>query len=125
MCSTYIQCDCCGTMKKERTVFCAAVHPSSGDIVEFPDVECNSTTKPDTMTSCEGNECPQWQTSPWGSCSASCGDGIRNRSISCVREDNGERFPNEICACRQLIPPAIQVCPGLPPCPTSPPRELL
>ena len=110
---------------KERRVVCAAVQQSTNTLVEFPDNECNITTKPATTKSCEISECPRWQTSEWGRCSVSCGDGIRNRTLSCVREDNGAEFPREICACRELKPPEIQVCPGLAACPTTPPRKLL
>uniref|UniRef100_I3JQ74 ADAMTS like 1 n=1 Tax=Oreochromis niloticus TaxID=8128 RepID=I3JQ74_ORENI len=43
---------------------------------------------------------PRWESSPWTSCSTSCGGGIQSRSVSCVEEDmQGTITPTEEWKC--------------------------
>lgn len=112
-----MQCegDCCGEMRRHRNVSCAVVS-SSGELVTFPDRECNATTRPETSIACERTDCPRWQTSDWGHCSSTCGNGNRFRDVQCVQGDRGQRLPDSSCECSQLKPPVVQSCPNLPPC---------
>ena len=116
------QGDCCGEMKRERQVVCAAV-ASSGDLVVFPDKECNETLKPVTTEICERTDCPRWHTSEWAQCDATCGNGNRFREVTCVRGNNiDERLSDEMCECSSPFKPTrVQSCPNLPTCPTSAP----
>ncbi|XP_075451055.1 ADAMTS-like protein 1 isoform X2 [Ascaphus truei] len=43
---------------------------------------------------------PRWESTPWTSCSSSCGGGIQSRSVSCVEEDiQGQISPVEEWKC--------------------------
>ncbi|KAK5622669.1 hypothetical protein CRENBAI_026490 [Crenichthys baileyi] len=43
---------------------------------------------------------PRWESSPWTSCSTSCGGGIQSRSVTCVEEDmQGTMTPTEEWKC--------------------------
>lgn len=109
-------------MTKERKVVCGAV-TSSGELVEFPDRECNATTKPNTRMPCVRTDCPQWRTSDWGECNASCGDGNRYRDVYCASVDGRQRLTDQQCRCMPFKPPYIQSCPNLPSCPTTSPPQ--
>ena len=120
---TYLQCQgyCCGEMRRERTVDCAD-RTSSGDLVVFPDKECNETLKPATSEVCVRADCPQWHESEWGPCQATCGNGNQFRNVTCIRGDNvEERLSDNLCECSGVKPTGVKTCPNLPPCPTSPP----
>ena len=40
--------------------------------------EC-SLPKPQTVSTCNTNQCPVWKTSDWSECSAICGEGVKTR----------------------------------------------
>ncbi|XP_047676531.1 ADAMTS-like protein 1 isoform X1 [Tachysurus fulvidraco] len=43
---------------------------------------------------------PRWESSPWTSCSTSCGGGVQSRSVSCVEEDmQGNITPTDEWKC--------------------------
>ena len=96
---------------------------SSGDLVVFPDRECNETAKPVTSEPCERTDCPKWNTTEWGECDATCEDGNRYRDVRCVQGDNVQQtLPDESCQC--IFPPKpsrVQSCPDLQTCPPPPP----
>jgi hypothetical protein len=109
-------------MKRERTVDCREV-TSSGELVIFPDKECNETQKPATSEACERTDCPQWHESEWAPCDATCGNGNRFREVTCIQGNNTEeRLSDELCECNSPFkPPRVKSCPDLPTCPTSAP----
>ena len=59
----------------------------------------------------------KWQVGPWSTCSAACGVGVQNRTITCML--NGQ--PADSSQCQQLLttsPPQQQSCYARP-CPAS------
>lgn len=111
-----MQCegDCCGEMRKERRVICGAV--SSGELVVFPDRECNATTKPVASMSCNRSDCPRWERTSYGACDVTCGHGNRYRDVTCKGGD-GQTLTDDQCECMDLKPPIVEICPDLPSCP--------
>ena len=112
-------------MKKERRVECGKVL-SSGELIIFPDKECNETEKPQTSVACERSDCPRWHAGEWEQCSETCGNGNRFRDVKCVQGDNLEHeLLDESCECSGLKPPGVQSCSGLPTCPPDVERTLI
>ncbi|XP_013791189.2 A disintegrin and metalloproteinase with thrombospondin motifs 18-like, partial [Limulus polyphemus] len=64
---------------------------------------CGSSTEQSLfqITQCNFNSCPPtWETGKWGSCSRSCGIGLRHRHVKCVRKINAtttEKLPSRFC----------------------------
>lgn len=59
--------------------------------------------KPSEHSFCNPEPCLPWQYSPWSECSARCGNGTRERSVSCPKPhkcDHDER-PSAVSACSQ------------------------
>ncbi|XP_043917142.1 ADAMTS-like protein 1 [Protopterus annectens] len=55
---------------------------------------------------------PRWESTPWTSCSSSCGGGIQTRTVSCVEEDiQGTIIPVEEWKCMYTLKMAtVQPC---------------
>nr|XP_033815546.1 A disintegrin and metalloproteinase with thrombospondin motifs 20 isoform X1 [Geotrypetes seraphini] len=68
----------CGKGTRHRQVTCQLNKSKLGD--NF----CDSNTKPESVSSCELQECASWQVGPWGSCAVTCGHGYQIRAVSCV-----------------------------------------
>ena len=91
---------------------------STDELIIFPDKECNETIKPETSSTCERTDCPRWNVTEWGECSATCGNGNRFRVVKCVQGDNVKlELPDEDCECSApLKPTRVKSC-ELPTCP--------
>ncbi|XP_022109098.1 A disintegrin and metalloproteinase with thrombospondin motifs 9-like isoform X2 [Acanthaster planci] len=71
----------CGQGEKRRSINCYR----GNQIVESS--QCNPSLKPDTMTSCQTVDCPTWRGDDWGACSVTCGQGTRQRAVSCYQRN--------------------------------------
>jgi len=71
----------CGSGWKVRSVSCL----SSDRTTQYEENMCDSRVKPVERTQCELSPCPpvRWRTSPWSSCSVTCGHGNRKRRVVC------------------------------------------
>ncbi|CAL1136353.1 unnamed protein product [Cladocopium goreaui] len=67
----------CGEGTQTRAVLC----PSGSA------ADCEASSKPMALQSCQGRLGCQWQMGDWSSCSSHCGDGTRARSVRCSGTD--------------------------------------
>ncbi|XP_054472137.1 A disintegrin and metalloproteinase with thrombospondin motifs 9-like [Anoplopoma fimbria] len=94
----------CGRGFKSRKVGCAT---GSGRLV--PEENCQHLSpKPSKQRRCRGGRCLKWKTGKWGECSASCGDGVRQREVFCPVGDR--RSPLETGCSQRSRPASSQSC---------------
>uniref|UniRef100_A0A673HYE0 A disintegrin and metalloproteinase with thrombospondin motifs 20-like n=1 Tax=Sinocyclocheilus rhinocerous TaxID=307959 RepID=A0A673HYE0_9TELE len=83
----------CGAGLQSREVFCRS--KGKGRV---SDELCDALLRPDRLRSCFHTDCQthSWSTHDWKDCSASCGRGVRSRSVFCV--DGGMKAaPDSVC----------------------------
>ncbi|XP_020665827.3 papilin isoform X1 [Pogona vitticeps] len=100
----------CGGGTQTRSVYCVSYngHGSQGAV---DDAECASLTeKPRSTQPCNMRQCATWITEPWSECSASCGEGVQTRVVSC-RTESGSRTLDIACLSGPK-PPQTQPCTG-------------
>ncbi|XP_059571400.1 A disintegrin and metalloproteinase with thrombospondin motifs 9 isoform X2 [Alligator mississippiensis] len=68
----------CGKGHKHRQTWCQFGEDRLSD--RF----CNPETKPDSVQTCQQQECAAWQVGQWGQCTATCGQGYQMRAVKCV-----------------------------------------
>ncbi|XP_074140277.1 A disintegrin and metalloproteinase with thrombospondin motifs 9 isoform X2 [Sminthopsis crassicaudata] len=68
----------CGKGHKHRQVWCQFGEERLNDRL------CDLATKPDSVQTCQQQECASWQVGPWGQCSVTCGQGYQMRAVKCV-----------------------------------------
>ncbi|OQV15508.1 ADAMTS-like protein 1 [Hypsibius exemplaris] len=73
----------CNGGDQARRVFCMRLLSNSTK-QPVGDFHCTKTTQPATDRRCNLHACPQWQTSSWSPCSATCGRGTQTRTVKCV-----------------------------------------
>lgn len=81
--SSFGECSAsCGAGVATATLTCV----ESVGLTVVDDSYCSSLAAPATVEVCVGKPCEIWEWVPatWGDCSASCGQGISSRSVSCV-----------------------------------------
>ncbi|XP_032685179.1 protein madd-4 isoform X3 [Odontomachus brunneus] len=71
----------CGGGSRTRSVFCA--EENANETTRLPDHKCSGTHRPRAQESCNTVSCPMWETDKWSECSATCGTGVRTRTIEC------------------------------------------
>ncbi|XP_053402734.1 A disintegrin and metalloproteinase with thrombospondin motifs 18-like [Mercenaria mercenaria] len=73
----------CGGGHQKRRVYCVQ-KLSKTEERRVPRKYCNTKEKPVRKRECNTHECPPvWYKSPWSQCSASCGKGLRSRTVVC------------------------------------------
>ncbi|XP_044591841.1 protein madd-4 isoform X1 [Cotesia glomerata] len=77
----------CGGGSRTRPIYCT--EKNENDTIKLPDHRCNASHKPKTQETCNTISCPMWETDQWSECSATCGTGVRTRTIEC-RDGNGK-----------------------------------
>uniref|UniRef100_A0A096LWX1 ADAM metallopeptidase with thrombospondin type 1 motif, 13 n=1 Tax=Poecilia formosa TaxID=48698 RepID=A0A096LWX1_POEFO len=87
-------------------------------VVKVPDSQCSADTAPHPVEKCNLHHCPaRWSVSEPGNCSAVCGPGEAERSVSCVRQEGGLDVEVDHSFClNQFRPPdwvpcVVNVCP--------------
>uniref|UniRef100_A0AAY4DAT3 Peptidase M12B domain-containing protein n=1 Tax=Denticeps clupeoides TaxID=299321 RepID=A0AAY4DAT3_9TELE len=60
--------------------------------------------KPPNVQPCSSLPCLQWRTSPWGKCSKSCGEGQRERLVSCPEHQHCDlaQRPSSTESCNEM-----------------------
>lgn len=105
----------CGDGIQSRKVVCKSKWVKGYNLVE--DAECQEV-RPNTTRSCQEVDCPkdhfEWQLSPWGPCSVTCGEGEQRRQVRCLNMRN-----QDVTGCDlDKRPLASQTC-NLAPCPVK------
>ncbi|XP_029434995.1 A disintegrin and metalloproteinase with thrombospondin motifs 12 isoform X2 [Rhinatrema bivittatum] len=84
----------CGEGFKTREVYCINAHEKRS----LRPFHCQlSGHQPRHNISCNVKPCSEWLVEPWRECSASCGDGIQHRTITCIDMDNMKTEDPNLC----------------------------
>ncbi|NXA36421.1 PPN protein, partial [Eudromia elegans] len=98
----------CGGGTQTRSVYCVAFDGQSTQGV-VDSTECMAfAQQPSSSQPCNTRQCASWNTGPWSECSASCGEGVRTRSVTC-RTQQGTQAQDLACLLESK-PPATQPC---------------
>ncbi|XP_075786355.1 A disintegrin and metalloproteinase with thrombospondin motifs 20 isoform X3 [Pelodiscus sinensis] len=73
----------CGKGTRHRQVWCQR------NDEKLRENFCNPNSRPESVRSCELQECASWQVGPWGSCAVTCGRGYQIRAVKCVTGNYG------------------------------------
>ncbi|XP_062300498.1 A disintegrin and metalloproteinase with thrombospondin motifs 9-like [Scomber scombrus] len=80
----------CGKGYKHRQTWCQF------DEDRLDDRFCGSA-KPESVQTCQQQECASWQVGPWGQCTTSCGPGYQMRAVKCVVGSYGSVMEDTEC----------------------------
>uniref|UniRef100_A0A7M4EF58 ADAMTS-like protein 2 n=1 Tax=Crocodylus porosus TaxID=8502 RepID=A0A7M4EF58_CROPO len=104
----------CGEGRMSRFVVCRNLE---GKVIS--DSQCDSVAKPLTVHPCGDKNCPaHWVEQEWDQCDASCGRGMKTRSVLCAGLENGvyREYPEMRCDTSQK--PEVQAACFKRPCST-------
>ncbi|ETE64716.1 ADAMTS-like protein 2, partial [Ophiophagus hannah] len=85
----------CGEGRMNRLVTCRNVE---GKLIS--ESQCNPNTKPLAIYPCGDKNCPaHWVEQEWDHCNATCGRGVKMRTVLCVGLENGlyKEYPERRC----------------------------
>ncbi|XP_021257208.1 papilin isoform X2 [Numida meleagris] len=98
----------CGGGTQTRSVYCVAFDGQSSQGV-VDNAECMAfAQQPHSSQPCNRRQCATWSTGPWSECSASCGEGVQTRTVTC-RTQQGSQAQDFACL-MEPKPPATQPC---------------
>ncbi|NWY43688.1 PPN protein, partial [Sylvia atricapilla] len=98
----------CGGGTQSRSVFCAAMDGQSWQGLA-EDAECMAfAQQPRRSQPCNLRPCAAWTAGPWSECSASCGEGVQTRTVTC-RTQQGSQAQDFACL-MEPKPLATQPC---------------
>ncbi|NXJ79879.1 PPN protein, partial [Trogon melanurus] len=98
----------CGGGTQTRSVYCVAFDGQSSQGV-VDNSECMTfAQQPRSSQPCNMRQCATWSTGPWSECSASCGEGVRTRTVTC-RTQQGSPAQDFACL-MEPKPSATQPC---------------
>ncbi|NWW39094.1 PPN protein, partial [Panurus biarmicus] len=98
----------CGGGTQTRSVYCVAFDGQSSQGV-VDDAECMAfAQQPRRSQPCNLRQCATWSTGPWSECSASCGEGVQTRTVTC-RTQQGSQAQDFACL-MEPKPSATQPC---------------
>ncbi|XP_075762079.1 A disintegrin and metalloproteinase with thrombospondin motifs 13 isoform X1 [Pelodiscus sinensis] len=106
----------CGGGVMERLVRC--MKKEGGLVLTLPDSKCLDAPKPASTEACSTELCPvRWKESEPGKCSASCGLGVSQQNVTCVRVLDGleTTVDNSLCLEDEkpptFVPCVVNICP--------------
>ncbi|XP_062929811.1 A disintegrin and metalloproteinase with thrombospondin motifs 13 isoform X1 [Mobula hypostoma] len=106
----------CGGGQRERDVRC--LKQEGTDTRRTSDADCAGSPRPESKETCNNHSCPvRWNVSELGVCSASCGIGVAERSVTCVQFINGADVEVNKTLCQaetqppDTTPCIISICP--------------
>ncbi|NXR83135.1 PPN protein, partial [Pycnonotus jocosus] len=98
----------CGGGTQTRSVYCVLFDGQSAHGV-LEDAECMAfAQQPRRSQPCNLRQCATWSTGPWSQCSASCGEGVQTRTVTC-RTQQGSQAQDFACL-MEPKPSATQPC---------------
>ncbi|NXY81156.1 PPN protein, partial [Alcedo cyanopectus] len=98
----------CGGGTQTRSVYCVAFDGQSPQGV-VDNAECMAfAQQPRSSQPCNMRQCAAWTTGPWSECSASCGEGVQTRTVTC-RTQQGSQAQDFACL-MEPKPSATQPC---------------
>ncbi|NXU27384.1 PPN protein, partial [Thalassarche chlororhynchos] len=98
----------CGGGTQTRSVYCVAFDGQSSQGV-VDNTECMAfAQQPRSSQPCNMRQCATWSTGPWSECSASCGEGVQTRTVTC-RTQQGSQAQDFACL-MEPKPSATQPC---------------
>ncbi|NXF42513.1 PPN protein, partial [Oceanites oceanicus] len=98
----------CGGGTQTRSVYCVAFDGQSSQGV-VNNAECMAfAQQPRSSQPCNMRQCASWSTGPWSECSASCGEGVQTRTVTC-RTQQGAQAQDFACL-MEPKPSATQPC---------------
>ncbi|NXL48427.1 PPN protein, partial [Podilymbus podiceps] len=98
----------CGGGTQTRSVYCVAFDGQSSQGV-VDDAECMAfAQQPHSSQPCNLRQCATWSTGPWSECSATCGEGVQTRTVTC-RTQQGSQAQDFACL-MEPKPSATQPC---------------
>ncbi|KAL2303598.1 hypothetical protein Nmel_008874 [Mimus melanotis] len=98
----------CGGGTQIRSVYCVVFDGQSWQGV-VDDAECMAfAQQPRRSQPCNVRQCATWSTGPWSQCSASCGEGVQTRTVTC-RTQQGSQAQDFACL-MEPKPSATQPC---------------
>ncbi|NXE21965.1 PPN protein, partial [Ardeotis kori] len=98
----------CGGGTQTRSVYCVAFDGQSSQGV-VDNAECMAfAQQPRSSQPCNMRQCATWSTGPWSECSASCGEGVQTRAVTC-RTQEGSQAQDFACL-MEPKPSATQPC---------------
>ncbi|XP_041956256.1 A disintegrin and metalloproteinase with thrombospondin motifs 13 isoform X4 [Alosa sapidissima] len=107
----------CGGGLARRVLYCARTTEGAETDEVVSDNKCQAVSRPLDMVECNTQPCPaRWKVVSVGSCSASCGLGVSQRSVLCVQFERGQEqaIPEDRCAQVKrppsLVPCRVQLC---------------
>ncbi|KAG7478040.1 hypothetical protein MATL_G00076160 [Megalops atlanticus] len=80
----------CGKGYKHRQTWCQFGED------RLDDRFCDSS-KPESVQTCQQQECASWQVGPWGQCTTTCGPGYQMRAVKCVVGSYGSVMDDTEC----------------------------
>uniref|UniRef100_A0A6Q2YCM6 ADAM metallopeptidase with thrombospondin type 1 motif, 9 n=1 Tax=Esox lucius TaxID=8010 RepID=A0A6Q2YCM6_ESOLU len=81
----------CGKGYKHRQTWCQFAEDRLDDRL------CDSGSKPESVQTCQQQDCASWQVGAWGQCTTSCGPGYQMRAVKCVVGSYGSVMDDTEC----------------------------
>ncbi|NWR91497.1 PPN protein, partial [Furnarius figulus] len=98
----------CGGGTQTRSVYCVAFDGQSSQGV-VDNTECMAfSQQPRSTQPCNVRQCATWSTGPWSECSASCGEGVQTRTITCKTQQGSQA--QDFACLMEPKPSATQPC---------------
>ncbi|XP_062432711.1 papilin [Rhea pennata] len=98
----------CGGGTQTRSVYCVAYDGQSSQGV-VDNAECMAfAQQPRSSQPCNVRQCATWNTGPWSECSASCGEGVQTRTVTCRMQQGS--WAQDLACLMEPKPSTTQPC---------------